>query len=92
MSTSSIVDFKTEQPPRLIIERFPDYEQVIAELWNTSEEFREVCTDFVSARVSLDRAKQSQQQPRIVARYEELLEDLRLELLAHFDAPPRGAS
>jgi len=92
MSTSSIVDFKTEQPPRLIIERFPDHEQVIEALWNASEEFREVCTDFASARVSLNRAKQSHQHPRTVARYEELLEELQLELLALFDAAPRGAS
>lgn len=92
MRESRVVQFKTEQPPRLISERFPDHKDVIETLWDGSEEFREVCTDFVTARASLDRAEQSKHGFRTIERYRELIEELRLELLALLSAPPRDAS
>ncbi len=75
----------------MIIEGFPDHQEVIETLWDGSEEFREVCTDFVTARVSLERAEQSEHGFRTVERYEELIEELRLELLALLAVPPRDA-
>ena len=88
MQESRVVQFKTEQPPRLISERFPDHKDVIETLWDGSEEFREVCTDYVSARATLDRAEQSEHEFRTVERYKELIEELRLELLALLSASP----
>jgi len=91
MPESRVVQFKTERPPRLIVEGFPDHHEVIESLWDGSEEFREVCADFVTARVSLERAEQSEHRLPTIERYEELVEELRLELLALLAAPPRNA-
>ncbi len=75
----------------MIIEGFPDHQEVIETLWDGSEEFREICTDFVTARVSLERAEQSEHGIRTVERYAALIEELRLELLALLAVPPRDA-
>jgi hypothetical protein len=92
MTESRVVQFKTEHPPRLIIEGFPDHKETIEMLWDGSEEFREVCADFVTARVSMERAEQSDHGSRTVERYEELVEELRLELRTLLSAFPRNAT
>jgi len=92
MPESRVVHFRAEHPPGLIVEGFPGYREAIEALWERSEEFREVCADFLTARISLERAEQSEHGIHIVERYEELTEELRLELLALITVPPRDAS
>ena len=89
MPESRVVHFNTQRPPQLIIEGFPDHQETIETLWNGNEEFREVCTDFVTARASLERAVQSKHGLCTVERYEELVDELRLELLDMLTVPPR---
>jgi hypothetical protein len=85
-----VVSFNSRRPPSLILEGFPDCQDLIEVLWKSSEEFREVCADFVTARDSLDQIERSDLSQSAVETYEELVDELRQELLTFLSAPLRG--
>jgi hypothetical protein len=77
-----LLPFRPDQPPRRLIERFPDEQSMIESLWRCDREFREICRDYREAVASLCLAEERgipEERQRSIA---ELVAELEAEMLA----------
>ena len=82
MSTPKLVVFRPDQPPRRLLERFPDAGQQIEALWRGDGEFREICRDYREAVASLRLCAAGDAAAERKRSVTELVAELEREMLA----------
>ena len=78
-----LLPFRPDQPPRRLVEHFPNEGGTIDALWRRDQEFREICRDYREAVASLrfyaERGIAEEEREHPIA---ELVEELEGEMFA----------